>query len=65
MNVVLLKDWGDLEKGSQVTINDESVLKEGFRVGLFQNPEDTPITTKVDDKTGNPDDKTEGKTKKK
>lgn len=32
----LLKDWGDLKKGSHVKIMDQSVVKKGIEVGLLK-----------------------------
>ena len=34
--VKLTKDWAGLKKGDTYETNDESVLKKGYELGLFQ-----------------------------
>lgn len=42
MELVLLKDWGSHKKGSKVNITDESVIKKGFEVKLFEEQKKQP-----------------------
>lgn len=36
MKVLLLKDWAGYKKSALIEINDPSVLKEGFKIKLFE-----------------------------
>ena len=36
MKVVLLKDWAGHKKSALIEITDESVLKKGFEIKLFE-----------------------------
>ena len=36
MKVVLLKDWGDNKKGTELEIIDKSVLTKGIKTNLFK-----------------------------
>lgn len=36
MEVKLLKDWASYKKGAQIQITDESVIKKGLEIGLFE-----------------------------
>jgi len=37
MEVKLLKDWAGNKKSDTINIEDASVLKKGFEIGLFEN----------------------------
>ena len=36
MQVKLTKDWAGYKKSALINIEDESVLKRGFEIGLFE-----------------------------
>lgn len=36
MQVKLLKDWGRHKKGAPVEITDQTLLKKGVEIGLFE-----------------------------
>jgi hypothetical protein len=42
MRVKLLKDWAGHKKSALIEIDDESVLKKGFEVGLFEEDKEKP-----------------------
>jgi hypothetical protein len=36
MELTLLKNWATFKKGERVIIKDESVIKKGLEIGLFE-----------------------------
>jgi hypothetical protein len=36
MQVKLTKDWAGYKKSALIEVNDESVIKKGFKIGLFE-----------------------------
>lgn len=36
MQVKLTKDWAGYKKSALIEVNDESVIKRGFEIGLFE-----------------------------
>jgi len=36
VQVKLLKDWASYKKGAQIQITDESAIKKGLEIGLFE-----------------------------
>ena len=42
MKVELLKDWAGHKKSAIIDIEDESVLKKGFEIGLFKEYKEKP-----------------------
>lgn len=43
MKVILLKDWAGYKKSALIEINDESVLKKGLEIKLFEELKEKPI----------------------
>lgn len=47
MKVKLLKDWAGFKKSAEIQIDDESVLKKGFEIKLFEETKEIkPVTKK-------------------
>lgn len=47
MQVVLTKDWAGFKKSALIEIKDETVLKKGFEIKLFEEAKDVkPVTKK-------------------
>jgi len=42
MKVSLLKDWAGYKKSAIIEITDESVLKKGFEIKLFEEVKEKP-----------------------
>lgn len=43
MKVILLKDWAGYKKSAIIQIDDESVLKKGLEIKLFEEFKEKPI----------------------
>lgn len=43
MQVKLLRDWAGYKKSALIEINDESVLKKGLEIKLFEELKEKPI----------------------
>jgi hypothetical protein len=48
MEVKLTKDWAGHKKSALVFIEDETVLKKGFEIGLFETKEEKKVKPKKD-----------------
>ena len=43
MQVKLLRDWAGYKRSALIEINDESVLKKGLEIKLFEELKEKPI----------------------
>lgn len=43
MKVILLKDWAGYKKSAIIQIDDESALKKGLEIKLFEELKEKPI----------------------